>query len=701
MRLLLILLVITPVIFTNCSTKKMRQKASNEAFRANPPSAGTPPEINLGKHSMFTLDNGLKVIVVEDKKLPRVSMQYLIDVPPVKQSEYAGYIDLTAEWLLKGTEKRSKTELDDAIDFMGAKLSSRSDGLAASCLTRYKEDVMGIMAEVIRSPKFDEAEFNKIKNRTQSAIMASSSDPDFIAGNVSKVIRYGQSHPYGEIMTLHSLERINPMICKGYHKNYYRPNVSYLAIVGDITESEARALVEQCFGDWEPLERPLAGPKLPVFPDRTKLYLVDKAEAPQSVVRLTYPMELKYTANDRLAAMVMNTILGGFFNSRLNLNLREDKGYTYGVRSGINADQYVGYFSISGSFGTDVSRLVVEELLKEMNDLRLNKVSEEELERARQYMMGTFARSLERPQTIAQFALNQARYGLGSDYYESYLDRLAAITVDDIQAAAIKYLRPQNASILMVGDAERLKNDLKDLPEINDIVFMDKEGNTLDQEKYILPTGLDGRDVLARYIENIGVTDSVALNTLLIESEGTLTDIPLRSTSWFRHPQTMKQVISSQGQTMQELLYKEDKVIMTQMGQVQELTGEAATDQNWMAYILPEQYILGSGYEVKLKDVEQINGKPHYLVEVSGMASFSVKFYFDVETGLKSRMSYIVAMGNQLSEQQTDYSNYREVEGIKFPYRSAITGQAMPAPLILNVKRILVNPQIDDEVFNQ
>lgn len=699
MRIIVALIVLIPFVFSNCSNKKMRQKASDEAFRAQPPVSGEAPQVNLGKYTSFTLDNGLKVIVVEDAKLPKVSMQYLIDVPPVSQSNKVGYVDVTAEWITKGTTKRSKIEIDEQIDFMGAKLTSRADGLAASCLSRYKKDMLKIMAEIIRMPKFDDQEFNKIMTRSKSALLASGSDPDYIAGNVSKVVRFGQQHPYGEIMTLNTLEAIDPMICKGYHKYYYRPNVSYLALVGDINADEARALVTEYFEDWEALNHPVTRPPLPPFPTATKLFLVDKADAPQSVIRLTYPVELKYNAKDRLSVNVMNTILGGFFNSRLNLNLREDKGFTYGVRSSINADEYIGYFSISGSFGSDVSRQVIEEMMEEIIGLRQSLVSEEELDRAKQYMMGTFARSLERPQTIAQFALNQARYGLAEDYYESYLKRLSSVTADEVRAAAIKYLRPDKASIVIVGDVNTLKASLSDMEVIKDVVLMDKDGNVIKEADYEVPKDLQARDVLSNYLINIGIDDETMLTSLLIESEGMLTDISLKSTSWFSYPQKMKQVISSDGQIMQELLYNGDNIKMTQMGQTNEISGDAAKEQSWMAYMLPEKIMIDGDYELNIEGIEPIEGLPNYKIKVTGLAAQPIFLYFDVETGFKSRMSYTVTMGNQLAEQHTDYSNYRHVEGIKFPFKTVITGQAMPAPLILNVKRILVNPQLDDQLF--
>jgi len=448
-------------------------------FRKVPPGPGTALPVIIGKHHRFELENGLKVIVVQNHKLPQVSIQFLLDLPPILQGDKVGYIDFAGEMLLKGSVNYTKSEIDEEIDWMAARLKARSDGLFASFLKKHTARMFELFAEVLLQPVFPESELQKLKTRTISALIAGKEDPDKIANNVASVLCFSDSHPYGEIVTEDSVQRIAIEDCINYYNKYFRPNHGYIAIVGDITLEKARLLVEQYFSSWEPLEADILKPDMPEFPTRKSVNLVDRPNAVQSVVSITHPIDFKHNAKDRMAAAIMNTLLGGFFRSRINANVREDKGYTYGAGSSLAPDSYVGQFSVRGSFGTDVTEAAIQELLFEIERMRVELITTEELELVRASLLGNFARSLEKPQTIANFALNIARHQLPTDYYETYEDRLQNVTKEDVLSAAQKYLQPDCAYILVVGNKLALSDGLGRLDKDGQVNLLDGEGHPI------------------------------------------------------------------------------------------------------------------------------------------------------------------------------------------------------------------------------
>lgn len=703
-KLLFFLFISLSFIFFQCTPKKSGQMTTgkgNHEFRKTPPVAGKAPKIELGKYEQFTMDNGLQVIVVENDKLPKVSFQLLVDLPPIFQGNSAGYIDFMGELLTKGTQNKSKSEIDEIIDFMGASLNSRSDGVFGSSLKRHSDELFALLAEVVMKPSFPQEEFEKLKTRTKSALAAAKEDPNAIAANVAKVLTYTDKHPYGEVTTEETIENIRLDMCRAYYEFFFRPNVSYLAIVGDISTSEARAMVEKHLGSWEPQDVDIPKPDLPKFPGATTVNMVDKPGAVQSVVSINYPVELKHNAPDRMAAMVMNTLLGGFFSSRINQNVREDKGYTYGARSSLNTDQYIGSFSVGGSFGTAVTDSAIQEILYEINRMRDEMITDQELELVKATAAGNFARSLERPQTIANFALNIARYDLPKDYYETYLDRLEAITKDEVRAAAIKYLRPEKASILIVGNKSQLEERVARFDHNKEVHLYDEYGNSKETTDLKNPAGMTVEKVFQAYIDAIGGMEKLSIvNTLSVESTGNISGMILDATSLYMLPDKMIQEMGSKGQVMQTQIVNGDVVKVTQMGNSQVIKGEEANSITLQAHPFPEMNLMKDLSSVKLLDPQVINGKNCYVIEVSVVDGSPMTFYYDMETGYKIRMSNVITMGDQVITQATDYEEYTDVgRGVFYPMSTRQSGGGMPMSLTLKVTNIVVNPELDATRF--
>ncbi|MBP6810162.1 MAG: insulinase family protein, partial [Saprospiraceae bacterium] len=419
--------------------------------RKNAPAPGNAPMVQIGKAETFKLENGLTVILVENHKLPKVSYRIFVDKDPVLEKDAAGYLDMVGELLSKGTTTRTKPQIDEQVDFLGASLFSDANGVNGSCLSKHSDKLLEIMSDVLLNPVFPQEELDKSKKRAESGLASQKDDANAIAGIVASVLRYGKDHPYGENMTEATLAKINLEQIKNHYNIYFKPNISYLVVTGDVTKAQAEKQAKQYFGKWAKGVVPTHNYGVPRAPEKTQVDFVHKAGAVQSVINITYPVDLQPGTPDVIPSRVTNTILGGYFNSRLNNNLREGHGWTYGSGSSLNPDKLVGSFNASASVRNVVTDSSIIEALKEMRRLSNEKVDQAELQVVKNVMAGNFSRSLEEPGTVATFALNTARYKLPADYYEKYLEVLQNVSAEQVQAMAQKYIRPNQAHILVVG----------------------------------------------------------------------------------------------------------------------------------------------------------------------------------------------------------------------------------------------------------
>ncbi len=256
------------------------------------PKPGPAPEIKLGKTESFVLPNGLKVFVVENHKLPMVSASIQFDVYPEMEGDMAGYSTFLSELLTAGTKTRSKDELNKEIDFIGARLSASARGMFGRSLKKHQNKLLELMSDIAMNANFQQEEVDKIKKRTLSGLQASKNEPDDMLNNVTAVLNFGSNHPYGEVPQEATVENVTLAKCNEYYGTYYRPNVAYMAVVGDVTVKEIKPLIEKYFGAWEKKDVPVTKYPNPVAPTSTQVALVPRGEAVQSVINVTYPIDL-------------------------------------------------------------------------------------------------------------------------------------------------------------------------------------------------------------------------------------------------------------------------------------------------------------------------------------------------------------------------------------------------------------------------
>lgn len=701
MKRLSFLLLLAAMTFAACTPKTGdRSTGSANDFRKMAPAPGPAPKIELGSYEQFELDNGLKIIVVENHKLPRVSFQVFVDAPEVHEGELAGFIDMAGSMLTKGTTSRTKAQIDEAVDFMGASLNSSGSGLFGSCLTKHTEGLLEVMADVLMNPVFPADEFEKLKKQTLSGLALSKNDPNAIAGNVESVLNFGKDHPYGNIQTEGSTEKIIVDVCKSYYQAFFRPNISYLVVVGDITPDHAKTLAQKYFSKWEKIPVQEIKYETPKRPDQTRVAFVDKPGAVQSVIHVTYPVDLKPGSPDAVVASVMNTALGGYFGSRLMSNLREDKAYTYGARSNLNNDPLIGSFRAYASVRNEVTDSAMTQFIYEINRLRTEKLPETELTMVKNYMSGGFARSLESPQTVARFALNTVRFNLPKDYYATYLERLSAVTADDVLAAAKKFLQPDQAYLLVVGNKPAVAEKLLPFDKDQKIEFYDPFGNLLPDEGMELPEGLTAEQVIEDYITAVGGKDAVQkVNSISTSMSADSPMGKLEITTVVQKPNKYLTTFGVNGNVMQKMAFNGASGAMEAMGQKMPMDDETKTGLSEDATPFLEMYYAERGFKTVLAGIEMVEGKKAYRIDVESPSGRKKTQYFLTENSLKLREMEEQSGQGQTITVVTDFADYKKVEGVMIPHQMTITG-AMPMPLKMTLTSAEINGTIDPAAFD-
>lgn len=657
------------------------------------PEPGPAREPEIAEFEEFELDNGIQLIVVENHKLPRVSMQVSLDIDPIYEGDKAGMISLTGDLLSEGTVNRTKEQLDEEVDFMGARLSTYSSGAFVSGLSKYDESLMGILSDVIMNPRFSEEAFEKLKQQNLSGLKANANDPGALMSDLWGGRIYGLDHAYGEILTEEKVENITLEDCKNYYNTYFKPNIAYIVIVGDIDPDDAEEMVEKYFGDWEMGEVPTHDVSVPEVPAATYVALLDRPASVQSEIRIGNRVVLPVGSEDLEAVRLANMILGGGSLGRLYLNIREDKSFTYGAYSSIGTNEHVSTFVASGAVRNEVTDSAIVEFLYEINRIRTELVSEKELQDAKNYLAGSFGRSLESAQTVANFGLNIKRYGLDEDYYNDYLQRLDAVTAEDVRAAAQKYFLAENLTIAIVGKASEIAPTLDKFGEVQ---RFDRFGMPA-AATVAVPEGMTADDVMEKFYESIGGMEAVkAVENYTVTAEASIQGMTITLTETWMAPDMYKQE-SMSPMGGQELIVNGDDVRVMSGGQEVPITPEQAEESKADASIFEFED------HSAVKKVLQPN-----LVEVNGQQAYAVEFhdgddvtthYFSAETGYRIRSSSL-AMDQTGQEvvRDVDYSNFTSVNGITMP--QSIMAPLGPMVVEFKVTNMEINSEnIDASMF--
>lgn len=469
---------------TTTTTQGPAKRSAEEPTKWQLPTAKADPKFTLPRIQRRQLSNGLEVIIVEHHEIPIVTMNLVVKSGAAADPRnHAGLASLTADLLDEGTKKRSSLEISNSLTDIGARLGTSADWDSSSAnlatLTRHLDKALDIFADVVTNPAFNEDELKRARALRLTNIKQQKDNANAIANIVYSSILYGRDHPYGHpaIGDEDSVNAIKPADVSGFYQSFYRPNNSTLIVVGDVKPETILPQLERAFAGWQKGDVPMVAIPATQNREQAGIYIVDRPGSAQSVISIGQ-VGVPRSTPDYFPLLVLNTMLGGQFVSRVNLNLREDKGYTYGARTAFDYRRGAGPFSATAGVFTNVTKESVAEFMKELRGVRGEiPITGKELEFSKQAIIRGFPRGFETPNQMANRLGDVVLYDLPDDYFNSYIQKVQAVTLDDVQRVANRYLDPAKMAIVVVGDRKVIEAGLRSLDAVGSTVtFVDMEG---------------------------------------------------------------------------------------------------------------------------------------------------------------------------------------------------------------------------------
>lgn len=656
------------------------------------PKPGPAPEVNVGKPQEFTLKNGLKVLVVENDKLPRVSYTLTMDNAPYFEGGKKGVSDMTAALMGSGTKKMSKEAFNEETDFLGANIGFGSQSAYASGLSKYSDRMVELMADGALNPVFTQEEFDKVKAQMIEGLKADEKSVPAVAGRVTNALVYGKNHYAGEFLTEETINNITLADVQENYNTYFVPGNAYLVVVGNVKAKDVKKQVEKLFGNWTPDKAPNVTYNDPKDVQYTQINFVDMSNAVQSEISVVNVVNMQMTDKDYFAAILANQILGGGGEGRLFLNLREAHGWTYGAYSNLGSGKYVTDFTSSTSVRNTVTDSAVVEIFNELRRMRTELVSAEDLKNAKAKYIGSFVMNIEKPSTVATYALRTKTQGLPEDFYENYIKNINAVTAEELRSAAQRFFRPDNSRIVIVGKASDVLPGLEKtgIP----IFYFDKYGNPTEKpaSSKPVPAGVTAKSVLGNYVKAVGGEAALKnVRTLATAATGTLQGMPIEMAT--KTTTANKQLVEFKmmGNSVMKQVINEKGGYAIEQGQKRELAGDELADAK--AGAVPfEELTLMNDKDVAITGIEPINGNDAYAVKNGDKT-----LYYDVATGYKvAESSTAEGPDGQKMTMFNYYGDYKDVKGIKIPHKFVMN---VGVEIDLNINSVKINEGVTDADF--
>lgn len=438
-----------------------------QEFPTTPPATGPTPVVDLPDPVRMRLPNGMNVVYVRQDELPVVAATLVVRGAGSSEEPAAqpGLASFTANMLDEGAGGRDALELADQIELLGASLSTFA-GTDAAQVSLYSlaenfPAAMGLMADVVVRPDFPVNEIDRLRTERVTALVRARDEAPSIANTAFAALVYGEEHPYGRSPTQASTRALSREAVAAYHASAYRPENATLVLVGDVDPAAMQPAVERAFGAWRASGAPVAMAEVPE-PEvaATTVYLIDRPGSAQSEIRIGHPGVARDNP-DYYALTVMNTLLGASFTSRLNTNLRETHGWSYGAGSGYSMLRGAGPFRAQAGVQTMATDSSLVEFFHELNRLRTEPVGAEELQKARNYVALGLPGQLETTSSVAGQLAALETYGLDASFFDSYVERVLAVTAEDVMRVARRYVRPENSVVVVVGDRARIEDAVR------------------------------------------------------------------------------------------------------------------------------------------------------------------------------------------------------------------------------------------------
>lgn len=700
-----ILAILCTSFLVACNTSKKAATVLEEAAstienqsidRSTAPEAGPAPQIKFQEPTVFKLENGLTVIVVENHKLPTVNANLYLDYTTIYEGDKAGSLEFFGDLMKAGTKNYTKSKLDEELDYYGISLYTSSRGIGFEALKKQMPKAVSLFTEVLLNPTFSNQEvLDRNIKQAITGLESETKNPDAIMGRVSRALLYGKEHPMGEYATEKTYSSIQLSDLKKHYNTYFKPNIAYLTLVGDITPAEAKEFANK-LNDWEAGKIPTQSISDVKNIAKTEINIIDLPTATQSNIYVTNLTNLKRKDSDFFSAILGNHILGGGMYGRLFNDLREDKGYTYGAYSSLrNNDKFPSMFTANAKVRNEVTDSSVMAFFNNLNDITSNSVTAEQLSIAKNENTGQFALALEDPRIIGRFARTVLTEDLNPNYYSNYLKNLNSVTGESIFISLKKHIKPNQSRVIIVGKADDIAADIKKLGY--PVKFYDIWANEIADPTTKVDLGdVSAKDVIQNYFKAIGGIENVkAIKTIRRELNVKIPQLPVPATAIQKDMAPNKSFMSISAQGIGELMsqkFNGTTGSATQMGNTIPMSEKDIEKSKSRNVIMQELYLLDSK-ELSLENIVDVNGIKAYKLKNGKEERF-----YAVDSGLLIRSIETTEQGGQTLMSITDMSDYKEFNGVKFPTKAKI--EAGPQKIEFEVKSLEINKGITEADFN-
>lgn len=646
------------------------------------------------KYSETTLSNGIKLYVIEDHEQPIVNFRMTLWGGDYSDGLKSGLASLTADMLTKGAGKRTANEIADALDGVGASLSTSSGGdrfsIAGDALKKHLPVLMDIFADAVMRPAFPKEEFDKLVAQNLASVKSQRGNAGQVAAAMARKVTYGMNHPYGRKATEESLNSVTLEDVKKIHSTFFIPNNVTMAVTGDITADEAKKMLEKAFAGWKKGILPTMDIP-PVQPEPIAIYFVHR---PSSVQSSVHTSSLAMPNNDPQyeALQLCSNVMGNSFGGRLNKTLRETYSYTYSPYAYLTNAPLANRFSCAADVRNSVTDSTIIVIRRELAKISSEQVPDDELNDMKRYVVGNYLLNFESSETIANIILNAVNSGKPISWVKEYPTRYMAITPQQVLAAAAKYVKPEQTSVVVVGSPDVI-------PALKKLGTVYEYDLDLKPVKAAEKTSMTVVELLAKHIEALGGKEKVeSVKTLIVNGKASIEMGPNQMTGTLSRKNKeggKAKLTLDLGMMKQQVWVNDSKVWASMMGQpAKELTGEEAEDYLDEAYVFPTAHLTDNPHIKQMNILGLKDGL--YTLETVYDSGIKKHLYFDAKTFLltKEDTPRKTPRGEVITTQK--YSNYKEVSGVMLP---GIIESELGGPVLKAEVGYEINKPIEDKEF--
>ena len=668
--------------------------------RSQKPKPGPAPTITFTDPVIYTLPNGITILVVENHRLPKVTASYTIDAGPITEGKKAGVLGLMGSMLNEGTTTKSKAQFDEAVDLLGADVGLGAGGGSASALTRYFDSAFMLMAEALRKPSFPQASFDKLKSQTITGLKSNERSAKAISGRVVPALTYGTNNPMGEFTTEEIVNSLTLADVKAAYTKYVTPSRGYLTFVGDIKPEAAKALAIKALGDWKGTALTLPVIAKAANPAKTEIDVINVPNAVQSEITVTNLIDLPLSSPDYHAVLLANQILGGGSDAKLFKTLREKRGFTYGAYSTAGSGRFQQTFNANAAVRNEKVDSAVVEFLNEINVMRTQKVSNEDLQNAKNLYNGSFALGLENPARTAGFASSILINKLPKDFYRTYLQKINAVTPEDIQRVSQKYFGHDNTRVIIVGKKEVFAPGLSKLGYA--IKDYDAFAGPVKAAAASTAATKTAQEIVSKYITAVGGAAELKKVTSMVstgdfEIQGQKLALTIKQMA----PNMESTEISMGGNVVMKDAFNGTAGSKSQGPNKMAYSPEEISDKKGRSGLF-EQLTYGTTTKVETAGTAKVGTADAYKLIVTPASGKKHTEYYDVNSGLLIKDETAQKQGGMDIVISTEFGDYRKVGAVLVPYKIS---QSVQTPqgnqeFVMSIKDVKVNAPLTAADFN-